>query len=158
MLPYYKAEYTAGASVAQEIADIYGVELGVGDGGDLAICVSSYDKDAGYPRPVHVSPVTGIAYLESPSSEEYEEFEDNLDEIVKQGRERRYNGRKWVQRSPEQEQAYRAQLKEAGNKADLAYWERLLQKYESDGGKAQTIERIIKNIKQEMEAEDSSDA
>lgn len=158
VLPYVNAEYTAGTSVAHEIANIYGVELEYGDGGNLALCVSSYDKDAGYPRPVHVSPVTGIAYLERPSSEEYEEFYDNLDEIVKQGRERRYNGRKWVQRTPEQEKAYRAQLGEAMNKADLAYWERLLQKYESDGEKSQTIERIIKNIKQEMEAEDSSDA
>ena len=82
VLPYYKAEYTAGTSVAHKIADIYGVELEGGDGGDLAICVSSYDKDAGYPRPVHVSPVTGIAYLERPTKEEYEEFCDNLDEIV----------------------------------------------------------------------------
>lgn len=158
VLPYCKAEYTAGTSVAQKIADIYGVELGAGDGGDLAICVSSYDKDAGYPRPVHVSPVTGIAYLERPTNEEYEEFCDNLEEIVKQGRERRYNGRKWTQRTPEQEQAYRAQLGEAMNKADLAYWERLLQKYGSDSEKAKTIEHIIKNIKQEMETEGSSDA
>lgn len=37
VLPYYKAEYTAGTSVAHKIADIYGVELEVGDGGDLAI-------------------------------------------------------------------------------------------------------------------------
>lgn len=155
VLPYVKAEYTAGGSVAQKIADIYGVELEVGDGGDLAICVSSYDKDAGYPRPVHVSPVTGIAYLERPTTEEYEEFCDNLDEIVKQGRERRYNGHKWVQRTPEQEKAYRAQLKEAGNKADLAYWERHLRKADSEH--VPMIEHIIKNIKQEMETEDSSD-
>lgn len=158
VLPYTKAEYTAGTSVAHEIADIYGVELEHGDGGNLAICVSSYDKDAGYPRPVHVSPITGIAYLERPTNEEYDEFCDNLEEIVKQGRERRYNGRKWTQRTPEQEQAYRAQLGEAMNKADLAYWERLLQKYGSDSEKAKTIEHIIKNIKQEMETEGSSDA
>lgn len=158
VLPYTKAEYTAGTSVAHEIADIYGVELEHGDGGNLAICVSSYDKDAGYPRPVHVSPITGIAYLERPTNEEYDEFCDNLEEIVKQGRERRYNGRKWTQRTPEQEQAYRAQLGEAMNKADLAYWERLLQKYDSDSEKAKTIEHIIKNIKQEMETEGSSDA
>lgn len=158
VLPYTKAEYTAGTSVAHEIADIYGVELEHGDGGNLAICVSSYDKDAGYPRPVHVSPITGIAYLERPTNEEYEEFCDNLDEIVKRGRERRYHCRNWTQRTPEQEQAYRAQLGEAINKADLAYWERLLQKYGSDSEKAKTIERIIKNIKQEMETEGSSDA
>lgn len=155
VLPYVKAEYTAGTSVAQKIADIYGAELEVGDGGDRAICVSSYDKDAGCPRPVHVSPVTGIAYLERPTTEEYEEFCDNLDEIVKQGRERRYNGHKWVQRTPEQEKAYRAQLKEAGNKADLAYWERHLRKADSEH--VPMIEHIIKNIKQEMETEDSSD-
>ena len=63
VLPYIKAEYTAGTSVAQKIADIYGVELEGGDGGDLEICVSSYDKDAGYPRPVHVSPVTGLSLI-----------------------------------------------------------------------------------------------
>lgn len=154
VLPYIKAEYTAGTSVAQKIADIYGVELGAGDGGDRAICVSSYDKDAGYPRPVHVSPVTGIAYLEKPSTEEYEEFEDNLDEIVEQGREKRYNGRKWTQRTPEQQEAYRAQLKEAGDKADLAFWERQLRKADSEYAK--NIERIIKNIKNEMKTEDSS--
>lgn len=111
VLPYIKAEYTDGASVAQKIADIYGVELAVGDGGDLAICVSSCDKDAGYPRPVHVSPVTGIAYLEKPTAEEYEEFCDNLDEIVEQGREKRYKGRKFPRRTPEQQETYRAQSK-----------------------------------------------
>jgi len=154
VLPYVKAEYTAGTSVAQKIADIYGVELEVGDGGNRAICVSSYDKDAGCPRPVHVSPVTGIAYLEHPSTEEYEAFCDNLDEMIEQGRERRYNGHKWVQRTPEQEKAYRAQLKEAGNKADLAYWERRLRKADSEH--VEMIERIIKGIKREMNTEDSS--
>lgn len=157
-LPYTKAEYTAGTSVAHKIADIYGVELGVGDGGDLAICVSSYDKDAGYPRNVHVSPVTGIAYLERPTKEEYEEFEDNLDEIVKQGREKRYNCLKWTQRTPEQEKAYRAQLGEAMNKADLAFWERELRKLEPGSNSAQVAEYIIKNIKSEMDSEESSDA
>lgn len=154
VLPYIKAEYTAGTSVAQKIADIYGVELGAGDGGDLAICVSSYDKDAGYPRPVHVSPVTGIAYLEKPSMEEYEEFEDNLEEMIEQARERRYNGRKWTQRTSEQQEAYRAQLKEAGAKADLAFWERQLRKADSEYAK--NVERIIKNIKNKMKTEDSS--
>lgn len=154
VLPYIKAEYTAGTSVAQKIADIYGVELGTGDGGDLAICVSSYDKDAGYPRPAYVSPATGIAYLERPSNEEYEAFEDNLDEIVQQGREKRYKGRKFPQRTPEQEQAYRAQLGEAMNKADLAYWERQLRKADSEH--VEMIERIIKGIKHEMNTEDSS--
>lgn len=154
VLPYIKAEYTAGTSVAQKIADIYGVELEGGDGGDLEICVSSYDKDAGYPRPAHVSPVTGIAYLERPSNEEYEAFEDNLDEIVKQGREKRYKGRKFPQRTPEQEQAYRAQLGEAMNKADLAYWERRLRKADSEH--VEMIERIIKGIKHKMNTEDSS--
>lgn len=154
VLPYIKAEYTAGTSVAQKIADIYGVELGTGDGGDLAICVSSYDKDAGYPRPAYVSPATGIAYLERPSNEEYEAFEDNLDEIVKQGREKRYKGRKFPQRTPEQEQAYRAQLGEAMNKADLAYWERQLRKADSEH--VEMIEHIIKGIKHEMITEDSS--
>lgn len=154
VLPYYKAEYTAGTSVAHKIADIYGVELEGGDGGDLAICVSSYDKDAGYPRPVHVSPVTGIAYLEKPSAEEYEEFEDNLDEIVEQGREKRYNGHKRPLRTPEQQKARSAQLKEAGAKADLAFWERQLRKADSEYAK--NIERIIKNIKNEMKTEDSS--
>lgn len=158
VLPYIKAEYTAGTSEAQKIADIYGVELETGDGGDLAICVSSYDKDAGYPRPVHISPVTGIAYLEHPSNEEYEAFCDNLDEIVKQGRERRYHCRKWVQRTPEQEEAYRAQLKEACDKTDLALWERQLRRCESEGKNTEIIERIIKGIKHEMETEDSSDA
>ena len=158
VLPYTKAEYTAGTSVAQKIADIYGVELESGDGGDLAICVSSYDKDAGYPRPVHVSPVTGIAYLERPSNEEYEEFCDNLDEIVKQGRERRYHCRKWVQRTPEQEQEYRAQLKEACDKTDLALWERQLRRHESEGKNTEIIERIIEGIKREMNTEESSDA
>ena len=157
VLPYYKAEYTAGASVAQKIADIYGVELGVGDGGDLAICVSSYDKDAGYPRPVHVSPVTGIAYLERPTTEEYEAFCDNLEEMIEQAREKRYNGHKWVQRTPEQEKAHRAQLKEAGGKADIAFWERQKRRHESKGEDTETIERIIKSIKQEMGSEDSSD-
>ena len=154
VLTYIKAEYTAGTSVAQKIADIYGVELEGGDGGDLEICVSSYDKDAGYPRPAHVSPVTGIAYLERPSNEEYEAFEDNLDEIVKQGREKRYKGRKFPQRTPEQEQAYRAQLGEAMNKADLAYWERRLRKADSEH--VEMIERIIKGIKHKMNTEDSS--
>lgn len=158
VLPYTKAEYTAGTSVAHKIADIYGVELGGGDGGDLAICVSSYDKDAGYQRPVHVSPVTGIAYLERPTKEEYEEFCDNLDEIVKQGRERRYNCLKWTQRTPEQEKAYRAQLGEAMNKADLAFWERELRKLEPGSDSAQVAEYIIKNIKSEMDSEESSDA
>ena len=158
VLPYIKAEYTAGTSEAQKIADIYGVELETGDGGDLAICVSSYNKDAGYPRPVHISPVTGIAYLEHPSNEEYEAFCDNLDEIVKQGRERRYHCRKWVQRTPEQEEAYRAQLKEACDKTDLALWERQLRRCESEGKNTEIIERIIKGIKHEMETEDSSDA
>ena len=158
VLPYTNAEYTAGTSEAQKIADIYGVELETGDGGDLAICVSSYDKDAGYPRPVHISPVTGIAYLEHPSNEEYEAFCDNLDEIVKQGRERRYHCRKWVQRTPEQEEAYRAQLKEACDKTDLALWERQLRRCESEGKNTEIIERIIKGIKHEMETEDSSDA
>lgn len=154
VLPYIKAEYTAGTSVAQKIADIYGVELEGGDGGDLEICVSSYDKDAGYPRPVHVSPVTGIAYLEHPSNEEYEAFEDNLDEIVQQGREKRYKGRKFPQRTPEQNKAYYAQLKEEGAKADLAYWERRLRKADSEH--VEMIERIIKGIKHEMNTEDSS--
>jgi hypothetical protein len=155
VLPYYKAEYTAGTSVAHKIADIYGVELEGGDGGDLAICVSSYDKDAGYPRPVHVSPVTGIAYLERPTKEEYEEFCDNLDEIVEQGREKRYNGHKHPrQYTPEQQKARSAQLKEAGAKADLAFWERQLRKADSEYAK--NIERIIKNIKNEMKTEDSS--
>lgn len=154
VLPYYKAEYTAGTSVAQKIADIYGVELEAGDGGDLAICVSSYDKDAGYPRPAHVSPVTGIAYLEHPSNEEYEAFEDNLDEIVQQGREKRYKGRKFPQRTPEQNKAYYAQLKEEGAKADLAYWERQLRKADSEH--VEMIERIIKGIKHKMNTEDSS--
>ena len=154
VLPYIKAEYTAGTSVAQKIADIYGVELEGGDGGDLEICVSSYDKDAGYPRPVHVSPVTGIAYLEHPSNEEYEAFEDNLDEIVQQGREKRYKGRKFPQRTPEQNKAYYAQLKEEGAKADLAYWERQLRKADSEH--VEMIERIIKGIKHKMNTEDSS--
>lgn len=155
VLPYYKAEYTAGTSVAHKIADIYGVELEGGDGGDLAICVSSYDKDAGYPRPVHVSPVTGIAYLERPTKEEYEEFCDNLDEIVEQAREKRYNGHKHPrQYTPEQQKARSAQLKEAGAKADLAFWERQLRKADSEYAK--NIERIIKGIKHEMNTEDSS--
>lgn len=154
VLPHIKAEYTAGTSIAQKIADIYGVELEAGDGGDLAICVSSYDKGAGYPRPVHVSPVTGISYLEKPSAEEYEEFEDNLDEIVEQGREKRYNGHKRPLRTPEQDKAYRAQLKKEGAKADLAFWERQLRKADSEY--AENIERIIKNIKNEMKTEDSS--
>lgn len=154
VLPYIKAEYTAGTSVAQKIADIYGVELEGGDGGDLEICVSSYDKDAGYPRPVHVSPVTGIAYLEHPSNEEYEAFEDNLDEIVQQGREKRYKGRKFPQRTPEQNKAYYAQLKEERAKADLAYWERRLRKADSEH--VEMIERIIEGIKHEMITEDSS--
>lgn len=134
------------------------MELEPGDGGNIAICVSSYDKDAGYPRPVHVSPVTGIAYLERPTKEEYEEFEDNLDEIVKQGREKRYKGRKFPRRTPEQDETYRAQLKEATNKADLVYWERRLRKYEPGSKSAQTAEYIIKNIKSEMDSEESSDA
>lgn len=154
VLPYIKAEYTAGTSVAQKIVDIYGVELEGGDGGDLEICVSSYDKDAGYPRPVHVSPVTGIAYLEHPSNEEYEAFEDNLDEIVQQGREKRYKGRKFPQRTPEQNKAYYAQLKEERAKADLAYWERQLRKAGSEH--VEMIERIIKGIKHKMNTEDSS--
>lgn len=158
VLPYIKAEYTVGTSAAHKIADIYGVELEPGDGGNTAICVSSYDKDAGYPRPVHVSPVTGIAYLERPTKEEYEEFEDNLDEIVEQGREKRYKGRKFPRRTPEQEKAYRAQLKEVNNKADLVYWERQLRKYEPGSKSAQTAEYIIKNIKSEMDSEESSDA
>lgn len=158
VLPYIKAEYTAGTSVAQKIADIYGVELGVGDGGDLAICVSSYDKDAGYPRPAHVSPVTGIAYLERPTKEEYEEFCDNLDEIVEQGREKRYNCLKWTQRTPEQDKAYRAQSKEARGKANIAFWERELRKLEPGSKSAQVAEYIIKNIKSEMDSEESSDA
>lgn len=158
VLPYIKAEYTVGTSAAHKIADIYGVELEPGDGGNIAICVSSYDKDAGYPRPVHVSPVTGIAYLERPTKEEYEEFEDNLDEIVKQGREKRYKGRKFPRRTPEQDETYRAQLKEATNKADLVYWERRLRKYEPGSKSAQVAEYIIKNIKSEMDSEESSDA
>ena len=158
VLPYCKAEYTAGTSVAQKIADIYGVELGAGDGGDLTICVSSYDKDAGYPRPVHVSPVTGIAYLERPTTEEYEAFCDNLDEMVEQAREKRYNGHKWVQHTPEQGKAHRAQLKEAVGKADIAFWERQKRRHESKGEDTETIERIIKNIKREMNTEDSDNA
>lgn len=158
VLPYIKAEYTDGASVAQKIADIYGVELAVGDGGDLAICVSSYDKDAGYPRPVHVSPVTGIAYLEKPTAEEYEEFCDNLDEIVEQGREKRYNGHKRPLRTPEQDQAYRSQLKEAGDKTDLALWTRQLRRCESEGKSTEIIERIIEGIKRDMNTGESSDA
>lgn len=158
VLPYIKAEYTVGTSAAQKIADIYGVELEPGDGGNTAICVSSYDKDAGYPRPVHVSPVTGIAYLERPTKEEYEEFEDNLDEIVKQGREKRYKGRKFPRRTPEQQETYRAQSKEVNNKADLVYWERQLRKYEPGSDRAQVAEYIIKNIKSEMGSEESSDA
>ena len=158
VLPYIKAEYTVGTSAAHKIADIYGVELEPGDGGDTAICVSSYDKDAGYPRPVHVSPVTGIAYLERPTKEEYEEFEDNLDEIVKQGREKRYKGRKFPRRTPEQQETYRAQSKEVNNKADLVYWERQLRKYEPGSDSAQVAEYIIKNIKSEMGSEESSDA
>lgn len=158
VLPYIKAEYTDGASVAQKIADIYGVELAVGDGGDLAICVSSYDKDAGYPRPVHVSPVTGIAYLEKPTAEEYEEFCDNLDEIVEQGREKRYNGHKRPLRTPEQDQAYRSQLKEAGDKTDLALWTRQLRRRESEGKSTEIIERIIEGIKRDMNTGESSDA
>lgn len=154
VLPHIKAEYTAGTSVAHEIADIYDVELGVGDGGDLAICVSSYDKDAGYPRPVHVSPVTDIAYLERPTTEEYEEFDGNLEEIIEQGRERRYNGHKHPLRTPEQDKAYRTQLKEEGAKADLAFWERQLRK--ADKEYAKNIERIIKNIKNEMATEEPS--
>lgn len=158
VLPYIKAEYTDGASVAQKIADIYGVELAVGDGGDLAICVSSYDKDAGYPRPVHVSPVTGIAYLEKPEAEEYEEFCDNLDEIVEQGREKRYNGHKRPLRTPEQDQAYRSQLKEAGDKTNLALWTRQLRRRESEGKSTEIIERIIEGIKRDMNTGESSDA
>lgn len=158
VLPYIKAEYTDGASVAQKIADIYGVELAVGDGGDLAICISSYDKDAGYPRPVHVSPVTGIAYLEKPTAEEYEEFCDNLDEIVEQGREKRYNGHKRPLRTPEQDQAYRSQLKEAGDKTDLALWTRQLRRRESEGKSTEIIERIIEGIKRDMNTGESSDA
>lgn len=158
VLPYIKAEYTVGTSAAQKIADIYGVELEPGDGGNTAICVSSYDKDAGYPRPVHVSPVTGIAYLERPTKEEYEEFEDNLNEIVKQGREKRYKGRKFPRRTPEQQETYRAQSKEVNNKADLVYWERQLRKYEPGSDSAQVAEYIIKNIKSEMGSEESSDA
>lgn len=156
VLPYTKAEYTAGTSVAHEIADIYGVELEHGDGGNLAICVSSYDKDAGYPRPVHVSPVTGIAYLERPTTEEYEAFCDNLEEMIEQAREKRYNGHKWVQRTPEQEKVHRAQLKEAGGKADIAFWERQKRRHESKGEDTETIERIIKNIKREMATEEPS--
>jgi hypothetical protein len=156
VLPYIKAEYTAGTSVAQKIADIYGVELGAGDGGDLAICVSSYDKDAGYPRPVHVSPVTGIAYLEKPSMEEYEEFEDNLEEMIEQAREKRYNGRKWTQRTPEQQEAYRAQLKKAGARANIAFWER--EKRKSDSEHAEMIDRIIEGIKRDMDTEESNNA
>ena len=156
VLPYIKAEYTAGTSVAQKIADIYGVELGAGDGGDRVICVSSYDKDAGYPRPVHVSPVTGIAYLEKPSVEEYEEFEDNLGEMIEQAREKRYNGHKWVQRTPEQQEAYRAQLKEVGAKANIAFWER--EKRKSDSEHAEMIDRIIEGIKRDMDTEDSDNA
>lgn len=158
VLPYYKAEYTAGTSVAHKIADIYGVELGAGDGGDLAICVSSYDKDAGYPRPAHVSPATGIAYLERPTKEEYEEFCDNLDEIVEQGREKRYNGHKHPRHTPEQQKARSAQSKEAHNKANLAFWERELRKLEPGSNSAQVAEYIIKNIKSEIGSEESSDA
>lgn len=158
VLPYYKAEYTAGTSVAHKIADIYGVELEVGDGGDLAICVSSYDKDAGYPRPVHVSPVTGIAYLEKPTMEEYEEFQDNLEKIVEQGREKRYKGHKWPQRTPEQEKKRLAQLEEACNKTDLALWARQLRRCESEGKNTEIIERIIEGIKRDMNTGESSDA
>lgn len=159
VLPYYKAEYTAGTSVAHKIADIYGVELEGGDGGDLAICVSSYDKDAGYPRPVHVSPVTGISYLEKPSVEEYEEFCDNLEEIVEQGREKRYNGHKRPhQYTPEQQKARSVQLREASNKANLAFWERELRKLEPGSNSAKVAEYIIKNIKSKIDSSESSDA
>lgn len=36
VLPYIKAEYTVGTSAAHKIADIYGVELEPGDGGNIA--------------------------------------------------------------------------------------------------------------------------
>ena len=90
--------------------------------------------------------------------EEYEEFQDNLEKIVEQGREKRYKGHKWPQRTPEQEKKRLAQLEEACNKTGLALWERRLRRCESEGKNTEIIERIIKNIKNEMKTEESSAA
>lgn len=77
VLPYWKSGYPRVREAAQEIADIYGVKLEVGDAG-LGAYASSFDKEKGYPRNVQTSPVTGIEHLERPSEDEYEEFIDNL--------------------------------------------------------------------------------
>ena len=77
VLPYWKSGYPRVREAAQEIADIYGVKLEVGDAGPGAYA-SSFDKEEGYPRNVQTSPVTGIEHLERPSEDEYEEFTDNL--------------------------------------------------------------------------------
>lgn len=77
VLPYWKSGYPRVREAAQEIADIYGVKLEVGDAGPGAYA-SSFDKEEGYPRNVQTSPVTGIEHLERPSEGEYEEFTDNL--------------------------------------------------------------------------------
>lgn len=98
VLPYWKSGYPRVREAAQEIADIYGVKLDVGDAG-LGAYASSFDKEKGYPRNVQTSPVTGIEHLERPSEDEYEEFIDNL--IVR--REAIYDKRRqeWVKESGE---------------------------------------------------------
>lgn len=71
VLPYWKEGYPRVVELAQEIADIYGVKLEADDAGP-GMYASSFDKEASYLLPVHVSPATGIEYVYAPSREEYE--------------------------------------------------------------------------------------
>lgn len=96
VLPYWKIGYPRVLEAAQEIADIYGVELEIGDAGSGAYA-SSFDKEEGYPRNVQTSPVTGIEYLECPDKDEYEEFMDYL--VMR--REEMWD-KKWLERAKEE--------------------------------------------------------
>lgn len=62
VLPYWKEGYPRVVELAQEIADIYGVKLEADDAGP-GMYAYSFDKEASYLLPVHVSPVTGIEYV-----------------------------------------------------------------------------------------------
>lgn len=80
VLPYYGGDYLRCAQTPREIGKIYGIEeLEFHDTGN-GTWAGSFDKSIKAPRKIHVSPVTGIGYLEPASKEEKEEYQRKVDE------------------------------------------------------------------------------
>lgn len=80
VLPYFGGDYLRCAQTPREIGKIYGIdELEFHDTGN-GTWAGSFDKSIEAPRKIHVSPVTGIRYLEPASKEEREEYQRKVNE------------------------------------------------------------------------------